>query len=1199
MIRPLDPIRIPLTGRHLIEASAGTGKTYAITGLYLRLLLEEERPISQLLVVTYTEAACQELRDKLRARLLTARRLLLGQGRPGEDPFLAELLHGYQTTGRDQARLSALLVQALLDFDLAPVFTIHGFCQRALQDSAFESGAPFTLELIESDSEMRQQTIDDYWRSRSPAWPPALTAQLLADGLLPDRLPNRLDKALRVMSQNGESALRLPRHRAVADLDPTLIKQLAELWQRQGQNIHHLLLEAKDLSRSEDNYRQDVLERLFVALDLRLTGPDPTAPPLAALGRLSQSALAAGTKRGKQPPSHPFFDLAERLRREVEEARDGILLDLLRHLGPTLAAVKEEAGVASFDDLLTRLRAGLRDQDSGPALAARLFAQYPVAMIDEFQDTDPVQYEIFSTIYRQGGGLFLVGDPKQAIYGFRGADIFSYLKAVDEAEHTHTLEVNWRSEPGLIKACNQLFASHPRPFLLDGIGFSPALSPERHRRRLILTGSDLSPLTVFTFAKQERRDQAKKTIARWLARQVRQLLTRAQEGQAYFETETEGTREPLRPGDVAVLVRNHREGRTIKEALAEYGLAAVTSSRQSVFHAPEAAELSLVLEAAAEPGDERRLRQALATRLLGYDLTALAALAEDLAGWDAIRERFAGLHRLWRARGPATMLNRLLAETGTWPRLAAQKDGERRLTNLRHLLELLQQASDTGAFDPPGLVRWLAERRREDARQTDEASLLRLESDENLLKIVTIHKSKGLQYPVVLAPFLWDSSFLDRTQEPVVICHDHTGVSIADLGSEERAGNRLRQRREALAEDLRLLYVALTRAENRCLVCWCQAASGRRFATASSPLQYLFSGREMAGTDIVAALENDFQDDDQEHNLAGLNRAIAASDGTLAAIEAQEEESETPLAVTAAPILGPALYFTRPLNRNLGLRSFSGLQIKEATGLAGEAPDHDGQGAPYPPPASTLRDEQRDMFSFPRGPEAGSCLHAILEELDFQESDPESVTAWVREKLIEFRLDPGWAVTVREFLFRLTAAPLDQEGKLRLNMISRRQRVVELEFYYPLPPVDDGELKARFAHSGPPLKAAGTRCGFMKGFIDLVFEHQGRYYLADYKSNYLGPGSEDYGQEQMAQAMAQAGYDLQAKIYALALHRYLSRRLADYDPERHWGGVFYLFLRGIDPERGPERGVYFLSPDRLWAGSDRWTKGAVSDLNEG
>ncbi len=1184
MIHPLDPLRIPLTGRHLIEASAGTGKTYAITGLYLRLLLEEERPISQLLVVTYTEAACQELRDKLRARLLSARRLLLGQGRPGEDPFLAELLHGYQTTGRGQARLSALLVQALLDFDLAPVFTIHGFCQRALQDSAFESGAPFTLELIESDSELRQQTIDDYWRSRSPAWPPALTAQLLADGLLPDRLPNRLDKALQVMSQNGESALRLPRHRTVADLNPTLSKRLAELWQQEGPDLRRLLREAKELSRSEANYRQDVLERLFAELDLRLTDPDPTAPPLTALGRLSQSALAAGTKRGGQPPSHPFFALAEQLRREVEEARNGILLDLLRHLGPALAAVKEGAGMASFDDLLTRLRAGLRDQNSGPALAARLFAQYPVAMIDEFQDTDPVQYEIFSTIYRQGGGLFLVGDPKQAIYGFRGADIFSYLTAVDETKNAHTLEINWRSEPGLIKACNQLFASHPRPFLLDGIGFSPVLSPERHRRRLIMTGSQPSQLTVFTFAKQERRDQAKKTIARWLARQVRRLLTLASNGQAYFETETDGTREPLRPGDIAVLVRNHREGRRVKEALAECGLTAVTSSRQSVFHTPEATELSLVLEAVAEPGDERRLRRALATRLLGYDL---AALAENLAGWDSIRERLAGLHRLWRARGPAAMLNRLLAETGAWPRLAAQKDGERRLTNLRHLLELLQQASDTGAFGPSGLVRWLAERRREDARQTGEASLLRLESDENLLKIVTIHKSKGLQYPVVLAPFLWDSSFLDRAQEPVVICHDQTGAAIADLGSEDREENRLRQRREALAEELRLLYVALTRAENRCLVCWCQAASGRRFATASSPLQYLCAGREMGGTDIVAALENDFQDDDQGHNLAGLHRAITASDGTLAAIAAQEEESETPLAVTAAPSLGPARSFTRPLNRNLGLRSFSGLQIKEATGLAGEAPDHDGQGDPAPSPSSPRRDEQRDIFSFPRGPEAGSCLHAILEELDFQEPDPEPVTAWVRDKLIEFGLDPGWAVTVREFLFRLTAAPLDQEGKLRLNLISRRQRATELEFYYPLPPVDDGELKAMFARSRPPLKADGPRCGFMKGFIDLVFEHQGRYYLADYKSNYLGPSSEDYGQERMAQAMDQAGYDLQARIYALALHRYLSRRLKDYDPERHWGGVFYLFLRGIDPERGPERGVYFLSPDRLWAGNDR------------
>jgi exodeoxyribonuclease V beta subunit len=1205
-MQTLDPITIPLSGRQLIEASAGTGKTYTITGIYVRLLLERELSPDRILVVTYTEAACQELRDKIRARLAAA--LALFESGTTTDPFLAELRDRYLAEGLDCKRMQGLLAMALINFDLAAVFTIHGFCMRVLQDSAFESGFPFEVEFVEDDRDLLQQVIDDYWRTRCQEWPPVLVASLCQEKISPDTLLDTIRLPLRAVQTRGMDSLRYGATRTPEAIDPGLVTALGERWQGERDEIMTLLRDSPALSRSATAYRDDRLQRWFQELDVFFVAGGSLVPPLSAIAGLSQSALVTGTKPKQlgQTPSHPIFALADQLLAELTEARAGLLIDLIGHCGPALQAVKAQSGLVSFDDLLTGVRAGLRAEEGGKALAAKVLTQYPVALIDEFQDTDPVQYEIFTTIYQEDGVLFMVGDPKQAIYGFRGADIFSYLEAAKTQEgRGHTLATNWRSEPDLIQACNALFGNHPSPFLLPGIEFREVMSPSRARRRLVLPAMDPAVLTMVTFPDEEGREEAKITVASSLAKVVEALLAAGVRGEAYFEELSSG--EPLRGralagGDIAVLVRNHREGQWVKEALATVGLAAVTSSRQSVFDTDEARELAAILTAAAFPADERQVRRALATRLLGRDAQELARLEETEAVWEETLERFADYHRRWLERGVAAMLNHLWAREGVLSRLAGQMDGERRLTNLRHLLELLQEAAAEETLGPSGLLRWLAERRQSD--RPGEASLLRLESDENLIKIVTVHKSKGLQYPVVFAPFFWDSSFMDSKTPAVVDCHDQAGAMLVDLGSGEFPENRERQRRERLAEELRLLYVALTRAENRCLLFWGRVRSGRRWATASSPMHYLLSGERCGEENLITGLEAAFAERLPEELLAPFDAIAARSGGTIARIEAQVLTTARVEIPAPCSIVGDARRFDRSLNPYLGLHSFSSLhraemEIEEpgqhlASGAAqtpldggertdappvvDEAPDHDS--AAFAPPLLIQGPAaERDIFSFPRGAQAGSCLHTILENFDFQEQDQTAIDSLIQEHLGLFGFSKEWTPTVRALLARLVETPLDKDRSLWLAQISRQERLDELEFYYTLPALPDQALRTMLHQGLAPAPEASGRLGFMKGFIDLVFQWQGRYYIVDYKSNYLGGELADYGQASLELAMRQSGYDLQYRIYTVALDRYLRRRLAGYDYERHFGGVYYLFLRGLDPAKGPEFGVYHARPD--------------------
>lgn len=1151
-----------LHGFHLIDASAGTGKTYTITALLVRLLVQERLTIQEILVVTYTEAAVHDLRVRVRAMLGQARAFFSGEG--GREPFLDSL--GAVVADHDQARRD--LVCALNDFDEAAIYTIHGFCQRMLKENGLESATLFDVELAKDVSDLHWQVVCDHWRQQVGERGP-LFLRFLAARLNPEKLAALL--------KNQRPGLHIcPATGAGGCGDEGAFQRLYEqgvaLWPQAAAAVAALL---NDPGLNGTKFGPKRVAGWLAALNAYFSG-EALLPP-ECLAKVSQENIDAGMKKNHQPPSHPFCAYAGRLWQawqELEVCFDRQILALkagiFGYAAQRLAELKEEQRLLGFDDLLTRLQAGLAGPH-GEALAHRIRKRYPAALIDEFQDTDPIQFEIFSRIHAddQDHLLYLIGDPKQAIYNFRGADIFAYLAATRQVKSHYSLEDNYRSEPGLIRAINAVFGEQEgRPsFVFPEISFRPARWPGQEKDGLVVAAGEAAPLQIMLAeggedGKPLAADASRAVATRACCAEIARLLGLAAEGRARI-----GSR-PLAPADIAVLVRTNAEARQVHQALFEIGVASVVKSTDDLFASHEARELVAVLQAVAGPTADQAMVAALATDLLGWSAGDLFGRGEDEAAWDAILTRFATYRRLWRDRGFMAMFEALVSGEQVRERLLRLHDGERRLTNLLHLGEVLQ---GRGRLTSHHLLDYLrqgvAGRHRGEHEQ-------RLESDALRLQIVTIHKAKGLQYPVVFCPFLWGGSRLTRRSE--VFFHGKDGALGLDIGSPDFAAHKEQACTEELAENLRLAYVALTRAGNRCYLVW-----GPLSGSHQSALAHLFHGR--AGED-KEALGRRLQAMDHGGLARELSGLVERSPGDIALVACPATcEALAPLA-SSAPVLA-CRPFTAEVDRRWQVSSFSRL----TAGLHQEADiaDHDRSVGGALEPAGEAGG--LTIFDFPRGAGPGTFLHHLFENLDFGDfraGRTAQVQEWLTAKLAQFGFEGIWNAALGRMLAEVVSVRLPGHN-FCLADLGSQARLNELEFHLPLAPSRAPDLLAVFGRhdhgGGPDLTARLSRLdyalvkGFLKGFIDLVFCHDDRFYIIDWKSNYLGRQGLDYRQERLRTAMVEADYVLQYHLYTVALHRYLAARLAAYDYQRHFGGVFYIFLRGV--AQGSDHGIFFDRPD--------------------
>ncbi len=1338
--QPLDVLHFPLHGNRLIEASAGTGKTYTLALLYTRLVLGHGGDASafmrslmppEILVMTFTDAATKELRERIRLRLVEAAELFEREpvaarlvaepvaelaaescaepnkepnkgpnNEPGaSDDALWALRDSYEST--QWLGCARRLRQAAEWMDEAMILTIHSWCQRMLQEHAFSTRGLFQRELVTDQTDLIAEILRDYWRIHFYALPAeqavCIQAILPSPAALQERLAEWLARRDAALSYRGEP-LRCD------DLAEPLAAQCR--WKAEAGAVaaECAAIEA-ECSRLEDHARKQWrADRVGIEVHLRelrphLKGPQhaSTRPDdfdrllaeiavwaeqgAAAPGKLknfAQGAFAfkkAATIQAEK--AHPAFaalaawQTAHQAKPPLPEPPEPSLeACLLAHaaawVGHELPRRLRTRAEMGFDDLLRELEAALRPaedsaaaRDQAEQLAATIRGQFPVALIDEFQDTDPIQYRIFASIYgahrlaeastAAATALVMIGDPKQAIYGFRGADIQAYLDARRATAGRHySLARNFRSTKAVVSACNRFFsyaeghaqgafrfrevpaadgdrqvnpeaeAENPVPYL--------EVSAKGREEQLVIDGALASAMTFWQLDSGDApigsRDY-RTQMAEAAASEVLRWLQQARAGRTGLQTE-QGLA-PLRPKDIAILVRTSTEAAVIREALAARRINSVyLSDRDSVFETEEASDLLHWLRACAEPTDEALVRAALGTNTLGLPLQALAALQQDELAWEAEIERFRVYRQTWQRQGVLAMLRQLIHEADLPARLLARGNGERILTNLLHLSEWLQQAAM--ALDgEQALIRHL----KAHLEQRGDEFIVRLESDAELVQVITIHKSKGLEYPLVLLPFICSWRSVDGRSKQVPYRRG-TGLGASASGETvvgavdrylEVAGHKLFKEAwlaaddERLSEDMRLLYVAVTRARYAVVLGIAALKSGnaKQPQLERSAIGYLLGGGARFPTpqavwDALAQLKGDC-------DAIAIRPAPASQQGWLAA------ESETALGLARRPT--HAGFTPWWISSYSALRQGAGapaadpsrlaLQDSAADTAAQETTREEGvlNAAVVATDAEMhsqrrLRQPDGLLHGFPRGSRYGTFLHGLLEWAGTQQWLHQDGTLYQgyaaavqdstqrRDMLARRCALRGlvqWIDTLDNWMLdclaqRWTLSGLSDRQSavptVALQELGSQQIQVEMEFWVESTRVDTRVLDRLVqTHCLPgavrPELRANQLNGMLKGFIDLVFEHQGRYYLLDWKSNWLGPDDSAYTPEIMTAAVLEHRYDLQYTLYLLALHRLLRARLPGYDYERHIGGAIYVFLRGT---QAPSQGLFTDKPAR-------------------
>ncbi|EGQ5298588.1 exodeoxyribonuclease V subunit beta [Enterobacter hormaechei subsp. hormaechei] len=1155
---PLDPLRLPLQGERLIEASAGTGKTYTIAALYLRLLLglggnaAFSRPLSveELLVVTFTEAATAELRGRIRSNIHELRIACLRQ--TTDNPLYASLLD--EIADKQQAAQWLLLAERQMDE--ASVFTIHGFCQRMLSLNAFESGMLFEQQLIEDESELRYQACADFWRRHCYPLQRDIAEAVHALWKGPEELLRAIDRYLQGEAPVIKSPP--PADETLASRHEKIVAKIAALKQKWNESVGEIdaIIENSGIDRRKFNRGNQGkwIEKISAWAEEETRGyqlPD-------ALEKFSQRFLAERTKADGIVPEHPLFVAIEALLAEPLSLNDLMITRAMTEIRQAVAREKRRRGELGFDDMLSRLDEAL-SSENGEALASAIRTRFPVAMIDEFQDTDPQQYRIFRRIWRQqpDTALLLIGDPKQAIYAFRGADIFTYMKARSEVVAHYTLDTNWRSAPGMVESVNALFSRMETAFMFNEIPFLPVKSAPKNATLRFEVSGEVQPAMTFWLLEGEGYGVAdyQAAMAQHCAAQIRDWLSAGARGEALLWKGEQAN--PVKASDITVLVRSRQEAALIRDALTLLDIPSVyLSNRDSVFDTLEAQEMLWLLQAVLAPERENTLRSALASSMLGLNARDIDALNHDEEAWDAVVEEFVHYRERWQKRGVMAMLRELMTRRQIAENMLASSGGERRLTDILHISELLQEAG-TQLESEHALVRWLAQQIA-DPNSNASSQQMRLESDKHLVQIVTIHKSKGLEYPLVWLPFIANY----RVQDQAFYHDRETFDAVLDLSKAETSVELAEA--ERLAEDLRLLYVALTRSVWHCSLGVAPVFRRRGEKTGESDFHLSALGR------LIQRGE--------PKDAAGLRLCIESlcGDDIALHIPSLPDNSRWQMAEEPATDLN-ARQITRVLADDWRVTSYSGLQQHGQSIAQDLMPKLDIDAAGV---GDVLAEPTLTPHQFPRGASPGTFLHSLFEELDFTQPVSEE---WVSKMLQSGGYDAHWQPVLTGWINAILQAPLTEQG-FSLSQLTAKNKQVEMEFYLPVA----GPLKAEaldalirqhdpLSAGCPPLNFRQVQ-GMLKGFIDLVFRHDGRYYLLDYKSNWLGENSEAYTQQAMAAAMQMHRYDLQYQLYTLALHRYLRHRIADYRYDDHFGGVIYLFLRGVDAA-DPRSGIFSTRPD--------------------
>lgn len=1099
-MKAFDITTLPLTGQQLIEASAGTGKTYSIERIYLRLLLEKEYSVQKVLVVTFTNAATAELKNRLSAFLQKT----FDTWQQSTDPVV---MHLRATIAEHKAKL--LLRKALAQLDESAIYTIHGFCKRVLTEHAFHSGTSFSVS-VENDNEAlllkacrdwyRNHQLDEHFSLLANQWPTPET--FLADWR---RLIIQME-AFDVPELNDLNVLH---------------KTHAASWQHEAPAFSKQNKARKNSAPATlESY-----ERVFQLLSDWAHAETPLVDSVATVNKEDIKHCFGTPKKMNAMPN--AFELINRMveNQKIEQLR--FVAQAIAGIREGLTLEKQRADVYTFDDLISQLNRAILSPEN-TALLERLRDDFPAALIDEFQDTDQNQYEIFNQIYLHQAHLLLcmIGDPKQAIYAFRGGDVFAYLKAREQASNHWTMSTNYRSAPDVVHAYNRLFADmeNTSTFGFDIAYQAVSANPNITQNAL----NDLQPRSALQWVQIAPQDTSEKinadfrnVLAAWCANECVRLLS-----QATLEEN------PVQPSDIVVLVRSASEAEIMQQALINAGLQSVfLSTRDSVFQTSEAEQLAVLLNGIWFRNNTRKFIGALSSQWLGVSAEELLSIQQEDQLWSDWQNQFDRWRDDWQRRGILSMLLSIVE----YAFANIQALSERQLANRLHLAELMQQESSR-IRKTEALIHWLEQQLVQET-STQNQTLLRLESDENLVRIVTMHSAKGLEYPIVFLPF---ASYFGKTnKQPAYFRYHERKSGAVKLKLHASDFEKALSFQEDEAERIRLLYVAVTRAMWRCYLCLADFRTFKESAIGLT-LANKFAGENTELPELVT------------ENLLELT----AYDWQVHSGEAAIKQA-TPQAAT----------FNGQVERDWWLASFSSL-IRH-TETEQNQPDRDELSINRKGDSVDLTFETATnlplRFAILKGAETGNLLHDSLEHLNFNEPDWQNLKTFIADRHAALSSKFNFE-DYQRWMTDILTTPFHDEASL--SQLTQQDTLREAEFYFPMPGQSTDELLRlvnQFRGDEPLSLNAINLKGMMHGFIDLIFRWGDKYYVADYKSNHLGNQFSDYTADQLWLNMMAHHYDVQYSIYAVALHKFLTMKLPDYSPAKHFGGVYYFYLRGMHP----------------------------------
>ena len=1168
MITQFNPVSSPIEhGLTLLEAGAGTGKTYSLVRIIVRELVEKELDPSEIVTVTFTRAATAEIKSRLHELLSEILRDL----KKPADEIKNDIAQAWVTQGEEwvenaKRRLSI----ALSAFDSIPIFTIDGFFQRLLKEYAFESNVLFSIELEPDDSPLIHTALQDYWRQH--------VYSLKGDALALFQQSVDFKKAKNFLSEALRSS-EVTLDPAYSESADALNSEYAKAWHSFVavlQEYEDTLREFIDsptpgIKKNAGPFRKGGDAKLFAEVDDILANPKSVSSntPLIDHLRASHLLTEAAFNKNKfvsldnEPIAKIFHAVQTLIDARPKNISSAYFGEIYRFVEQRLNELKADLNTQSYNDVTTTLsNILLSDSKASQAIKLAIYKRYKAALIDEFQDTSPQQCNVFIQLFNQAKReeederyFHIIGDPKQSIYRFRGADVFSYIAAASKADHHYSLLTNYRSSPSMIHSVNKVFSISENPFLVEGgISFTPSQWPEQNGD--IPTSAQPALWVQSLEMEKPTAVQKRQLFYNDICRNILDLLDTP-----WCEIDPKSKRtEPVQPSDFAVLVRSKKQGESLNILLSEHKVPSTLSTRTSLIASAESSEILTILSALLNPRSTPAIRSALLTPALGSG----ELLASD-ASFDQVSNDFSELHILWNEHGLMPMMQSFIARFSVRSTLLKLTHGQRRLTNFNHLAELLDTKAREEKLTPSATLQWLEMAIQGSIFDTDAEQLeLRIATDDAAVQILTQHTSKGLEYPIVFVLPSCDnkisSSRLSHTYH-----HPNNGDTLfAPYGDNAHESFEIRKGEEQ-ADSVRLTYVALTRAKYRC---------------------YFYYDPPVMKTALDHAIYRMLG----ELNQPEIEALCGKSDNTIVYTPLDEETLDLQLKDWTT--------HTRTEIEELSIRDSSKVNFitqkrtTSFTGITRNAPDifHDVDGAVVD---SIGLDEHGFWCKLQAGASLGLVFHEILEELDFQ--DTSELLTLVDSKLHKYSpwrekpSDSEITEIIQEIVLNIEQLLEHQIAPgMQLNQLSQKQRLNEAQFLlsgsnFSLSALCDilesdppAGLPAGYIEQLRDVSALAVE-GFLDGIIDLVFEHDGRYHILDWKSNKLA--------NSLPEMMADHHYFLQYHLYTLALDQLLQQRLgASYDPAIHLGSSIYVFLRGVDTDI-PHSGIYSdtLSPARLIA----------------